>query len=82
MYRINKEKVYTVIRNGEKSQIIYDVLCHKLGFNPSARFVKITSRGTISFTVGKPDEIKALYNAVISAGYKPAKRLEECVKTL
>lgn len=58
----------------------YDAICHELGFNPNSHFVEITTRGTISFTSGKPQEIRALYKAVLDHGYKPSKNLEIAVK--
>lgn len=53
----------------------YEAICHELGFIPEVHFVEITNRGTITYTVGKPQEVRALLNAVIEHGYKPAKSL-------
>ncbi|BAL85139.1 hypothetical protein SELR_pSRC300660 (plasmid) [Selenomonas ruminantium subsp. lactilytica TAM6421] len=36
----------------------YDKVCHELGFNPGVKFIKITTRGTIGFTCGKPEEFR------------------------
>ena len=58
----------------------YDAICHELGFIPSVHFVEITNRGTITYTCGKPQEIRALYKAVIDHGYQPSKNLEEAAK--
>lgn len=60
----------------------YDKICHELGFNPAAHFVKITSRNTISFTCGKPDEIFALYRAVRDNNYIASKALVDAVDKL
>ena len=53
----------------------YEDICHELGFIPDVHFVKITTRGTIDYTLGKPDEVKALYYATIKHDYTPAKHL-------
>jgi hypothetical protein len=47
----------------------YDEVCHELGFIPEARFIKIGPHGSIGFTVSKPNEITALYDAASCAGY-------------
>ena len=60
----------------------YKEICEELGFNAECGFVKITSAGTIGFTVGKPDEIRALYRAVINAGYKPTKEFEKRMRNI
>lgn len=39
----------------------YKQVCHDLGFIPEIHFVKITTRGTISFYCGKPQDVRALY---------------------
>ena len=53
----------------------YSALCAQLGFRPDVRFVDITTRGTITFTCGKPDEIRALLRAVRKAGLRPSAAL-------
>lgn len=60
----------------------YNNICKQLGFNPACEFVKITNKGTISFTAGKPCEIKALYQAVINNNFKPSRKLTEICKKL
>ena len=46
------------------AEIPYDELCHDLGFNPDVEFIDVTRSGRITYTVGKPQEITALRNAV------------------
>ena len=58
-----------------KGYMTYEEVCHELGFDPSVNFVKITTRGSISFTVGKPYEINALYKSVCDNGFYPSKSL-------
>lgn len=53
----------------------YEAICQTLGFRPDSGFVKITNRGTISFTCGKPDEIRSLLYAVRQSGMKPSAAL-------
>lgn len=65
----------TVIKNGNKIEMSYEEVCAELGFIASVHFVKITSAGTISYTVGKPNEISALRAAVKASGYKASKSL-------
>lgn len=69
-----------VIFNNKHVSMEYIDICMDLGFIPETRFVKVTNRGTITFTVGKPYEIKALYKSVIDHGYKPSGKLVKCVK--
>lgn len=64
-----------VLKNGEKVDMSYGDICKELGFCADVHFVKITTRGTITFTAGKPNEIQALYRAATSMSYKPAKKL-------
>lgn len=64
------------------SRANYDAVCHDLGFNADVHFVEITTRGTITFTVGKPNEIRALYRAVLDKGYKPARELSDTASKL
>jgi hypothetical protein len=58
-----------------KSKASYEEICQRLGMRADIHFVKITSRGTITFTAGKPDEIRALHAAVLRCGMTPAKSL-------
>lgn len=69
-----------VIFNNKHVSMEYINICMDLGFIPETRFVKVTNRGTITFTVGKPNEIKALYKNVIDHGYKPSGKLVKYVK--
>lgn len=68
-----------VLVNGENKEMEYNEICEDLGFIPGIHFVKVTNRGTISFTAGKPNEVKALYRSVVDHGYKPAKNLVEAI---
>ena len=52
----------------------YDV-CKDLGYNPEVEFINITSAGTISFYLIKPDEIFPLLSSVKSKGYVPSQKL-------
>ena len=69
-----------VIHNNKHVSMEYIDICMNLGFIPETRFVKVTNRGTITFTVGKPYEIKALYKSVIDHGYKPSGKFVKYVK--
>lgn len=73
-----KTKKYKVIRNGEKIEMSYEDVCHELEFIADVQFVKITTRGTITFTAGKPDWVRSLLAAVKAKGFKPAKSLIYC----
>ena len=53
----------------------YIGICEKLGIRPEIHFVEITSRGTITFTCGKPDEIRYLLSQCKKAGLTPARSL-------
>ena len=66
-----------IICNGKRMLMKYEDICESLGFNPNTNFVKVTNRGTTTFTVGKIYEIRSLYKSVIDNGYKPAKSFTE-----
>lgn len=59
----------------EDAMTKYESMCQKLGYRPEVGFVKLTSRGTIGFTLGKPEEIRTLYHRVLDAGMRPSKNL-------
>ena len=59
--------------NGDAECLAYEALCKRLGFSPEAEFVAITNAGPVTFTTGKPEEIKALHAAVLREGFKPAR---------
>lgn len=70
------EKIRNIKKSdGSTCKMTYNDVCSELGFNASVRFVEITSAGTISFSCGKPQEIKSLLNSVRSNGYIPSTRL-------
>lgn len=64
-----------VIIKEQKAQKAYEDVCHDLGFAPEVQFVKITTRGTISFTCGRPSEVRLLLTACREHGYKPSRAL-------
>ena len=70
------------LSNGDNVRMDYEDVCHKLRIIPWMNFVEITTRGTITFTLGKPDEICYLYHAVEKAGFVPAKTLKDAVKQI
>lgn len=60
---------------GEVIKCFHDFVRTHQQHAEDVHFVKITSRGTITFSAGKPQEVRALLNAVVEHGYKPAKSL-------
>lgn len=48
----------------------YEDLCYDLGFDPDVNFVEVTKAGSITWTLGKPEEIHALFRAIEEKGYK------------
>ena len=72
------DKIYKVrLASGERVPMAYKKVCYMLGFMPSAHFVRITTAGTISFTVGKPNEIRLLLDAVEKSVFVPASGLKK-----
>ena len=72
--------MYKGIRNiktadGATVALTYEELCKRLGYVPEVEFVELTNAGTVTFSIGKPEEIKALYAAVLRKGFMPAKSL-------
>jgi hypothetical protein len=61
--------------DGATVAITYEELCKRLGFTPETEFVELTNAGTVTFTIGKPEEIKALYAAVLRKSFMPDKAL-------
>jgi len=70
-------RTYTVIKDGKKMKMTYEEVCHDLGFIAKCEFVKITTRGTITFTAGTPNDVQSLYQKVNICGYKAAKSLSK-----
>lgn len=66
------------MENGNKATMTYDEVCEALHISPRIRFVKVTTRGTITFTAGNPDEIRSLKRGCREAGFKMAKSLVDC----
>lgn len=66
-----------VFYKNNKVQKSYEDICHDLKIDPDVHFVKVTNRGTITFTCGKPNEVRDLLSMCMYAGYKPAKSLLE-----
>ena len=72
------EKMYKVLRTGGgKKEMTYAEVCKDLGFIADIHFVKITTRGTISYTCGKCHEIRALLAACRERDYVPSIALSE-----
>lgn len=71
-----------VIKNGEKVEMTYAEVCKDLGIIAEVKFVKITTRGIITFTLGTPSDIWALVRAVDAKGYKPARSLTDTLYRL
>ena len=77
---IGRNKIYKVrLASGERVPMEYKKVCYMLGFMPSTNFVRITTAGTISFTVGKPYEIRLLLEAVEITGLVPSAGLKKAV---
>ena len=72
MYK-GTRKVKTI--DGATVALTYEELCKRLGYIPETEFVELTNAGTVTFTIGKPEEIKALYAAVLREGFKPAQKM-------
>ena len=75
-------KLRHVFKDGDLTEIEYETLCRDLGFSPESGFVVVTTRGTITFSIGKPSEIKELYAAVMNGGYQPSRKFKQRVETL
>lgn len=73
-------KIMKVFKNGSKIEMAYDAICKDLGFVPDVHFVKVTTQGRISFTCGKPDEVRSLVGAARRNNYMPADKLLEATK--
>jgi len=58
----------------------YTEVCEKLGYRSEVNFVVLTNRGTVSFTCGKPEEIRTLLKRVQDAGMKPSRELVQTVE--
>lgn len=68
-----------VLVNGNKIEMTYEEICHKLGYRADVKFIEVTRRwGTITFTLAKPDEVTPLLHAVVRAGMRPALSLLKC----
>lgn len=85
-YKMSNDRIWNFLVEVIAPQIAsrkqYDEVCHDLGFEPECGFVEITTRGTITFTCGHPEDIRALYAACLRRGYKPARSLIKAVARL
>lgn len=63
--------------NGSVKEMGYAELCERLGFNADTRFVRITTAQTVSFSLGRPNEIRALKSACEKIGCRMSKKLAE-----
>lgn len=72
-------KRYNVLRYGMKTQMSYEHVCGTMGINPDVNWIKITNRGTISFTCGHPYELRDLLREIGKCGYKPSQKLVKAV---
>lgn len=73
--------VYRVRRaDGLKHTMTYDAVCKELGFIADIHFVRITTQGTITFTAGKPHEVRSLYQACMEKGFIPSSALVSTAK--
>ena len=77
VFHEDKRKVWS--KEYSRSEMTYDEVCHDLGFIPSVHFVEITTAGTIDFTAGTWEDIKALWDAVIDKGYRPSHAFDEYI---
>lgn len=71
-----------VIKNGQPTQMTYEDVCKDLGFIAGVKFVEVSNRGTITFTCGRPSEIRSLYSTVLSKGYKPTRKFTQRMQSL
>ena len=69
-----------VIKNGKPIEMTYEAVCEDLGFIADIHFVKVTNRGTVSFSCGKPNEIRAPRSEVERNGYKPSQALLDALR--
>jgi hypothetical protein len=58
----------------------YAEVCSRLDMDPSIHFVRLTTRGTIGFTLGKPDELRLLLRRCQETGLKPSRSLIETIR--
>ncbi len=66
-----------VIQNGQKIEKTYEEICRDLGIIPEIKFVEVTNHGSISFTTGRPEEIRLLRSAAQSKKYSISRKLKE-----
>lgn len=73
-------KIYKVqLASGERVPMAYELVCDRLGFLAGVHFVRITTAGTISFTVGKPNELRWLLESAERNGFVPSVALRKAV---
>lgn len=51
-------------------ELAYEDLCRQLGFDSTVNFVVVTDDGRVSFSMGKPDEVRALKHACTREGFE------------
>ena len=55
----------------------YEEVCEDLGMRADIHFVKLLPGGAISFTAGKPDEVRLLARRAEQKGYKLSRALRD-----
>ena len=65
------------LRPADNRKESYEGICNRLGFIPEIHFVKIYNDGSVGWTVGKPDEIAALRDAVKHSKYRMSRGLRQ-----
>jgi hypothetical protein len=58
----------------------YKQTCQLLGFDAASKFVRLTRSGAIDFTIGKPEEIRALAVAAMRNGLKLSLKFDRLVR--
>ena len=64
-----------VYKSGHIIDMPYEDICHDLGFAPETHFVEVNRSGSISFSVGKPQEIRHLIRMIKEKGYRMTRDL-------
>lgn len=73
-------KTYNVWIKNEKKTMTYEDICNALNISPEVNFVKVTNAGSISFTAGKPVEIRFLHRMCRENGFRVSKDLTNALK--
>lgn len=74
------DDLVTVTKNGQKVTMTYEALCKEFSWYAQTHFVDIDDQGRITFTLGRPEEVRGLYADCLRLGYLYSPKLRRVAR--